>query len=109
MRSLMRRVVGFLAGVVVGQWLVFGGTLSPADLHSRASSAWEHGDYAGAVRLWSQAVSLQPGNPELHYRRGKALAAMGLRASALRADFAGLREPAGSDVGRRILGWRRLR
>jgi clan AA aspartic protease (TIGR02281 family) len=78
----MRRVFGFLAGVLVGQWLVFGGTLSPADLHGRASSAWEHGDYPEALRLWSQAVSLQPGNPELHYRRGKALAALGLRASA---------------------------
>jgi clan AA aspartic protease (TIGR02281 family) len=78
----MRRVVGFLAGVLVGQWLAFGGSLSPADLHGRAMSAWEHGDYPEALRLWSQAVNLQPGNPELHYRRGQALAAMGLRASA---------------------------
>ena len=78
----MRRVLGFLVGVLVGQWLVFGGTLSPADLHVRAMSAWEHRDYPEALRLWSQAVSLQPGNPELHYRRGQALAAMGLRASA---------------------------
>ena len=78
----MHRVLGFLVGVLVGQWLVFGGTLSPADLHVRAMSAWEHRDYPEALRLWSQAVSLQPGNPELHYRRGQALAAMGLRASA---------------------------
>ena len=78
----MRRVLGFLAGVLVGQWLVFGGTLSPADLHIRASSAWEQRDYPEALRLWSQAVSLQPGNAELHYLRGRALAALGLRASA---------------------------
>src|SRR6266404_2930188 len=65
----MRRVLGFLAGVLVGQWLVFGGALSPAALHIRASAAWEHRDYPEALRLWSQAVSLQPGNAELHYLR----------------------------------------
>ena len=78
----MRRILGFLAGVLVGQWLVFGGALSPADLHIRASAAWETRDYPEALRLWSQAVSLQPGNAELHYLRGRALAALGLRASA---------------------------
>src|SRR5262245_65374915 len=78
----MRRVLGFLAGVLVGQWLVFGGTLSPAELHIRASTAWEHRDYPEALRLWSQAVTLQPGNAELHYLRGRALAPLGLRASA---------------------------
>ena len=35
----MRRILGFLAGVLVGQWLVFGGALSPADLQIRASAA----------------------------------------------------------------------
>src|SRR6266705_1945341 len=40
------------------QWLVFGGALSPADLHIRAATVWEHHDYAEALRLWSQAVSL---------------------------------------------------
>ena len=78
----MRRIFGFLAGVVVGQWLVFGGALSPADLHSRAAVAWDHRDYPEALRLWSQAVTLQPGNAQFHYLRGRALAALGLRASA---------------------------
>src|SRR5689334_7430822 len=78
----MRRILGFLAGVLVGQWLVFGSALSPADLHTRAPAAWEHRDYPEALRLWSQAVPLQPGNTELHYLRGRALAALGLRASA---------------------------
>src|SRR5438552_13546076 len=64
------------------QWLVFGGALSPADLHIRAATAWGHHDYAEALRLWSQAVSLQPGNAELHYLRGRAPATLGLRASA---------------------------
>jgi len=80
--ACMRRVLGFLAGVVVGQWLVFGGTFSPADLHIRGTIAWEHRDYPEALRLWSQAVSLQPANAELHYLRGRALAALGLRTSA---------------------------
>ena len=78
----MRRVLSFVAGVLVGQWLVFGGALSPADLHIRASTAWERGDYPEALRLWSQAVNLQPANAELQYLRGRALAALGLRASA---------------------------
>src|SRR5688572_22510647 len=46
----MRRIFGFLAGVVVGQWLVFGSTLSPADLHSRAAAAYERRDYVEALR-----------------------------------------------------------
>ena len=78
----MRRVLGFVAGILVGQWLVFGSVVSPADLHARASAAWKHGDYPEALRLLSQAVSLQPGNAELQYLRGRALAALGLRASA---------------------------
>jgi clan AA aspartic protease (TIGR02281 family) len=78
----MRRVLSFVAGVLVGQWLVFGAALSPADLHIRASTAWERGDYPEALRLWSQAVNLQPANAELQYLRGRALAALGLRASA---------------------------
>src|ERR671924_1530164 len=78
----MRRVLSFVAGVLVGQWLVFGGALSPADLHIRASTAWERGEYPEALRLWSQAVNLQPANAELQYLRGRALAALGLRASA---------------------------
>src|SRR5947199_2253551 len=58
------------------------GCASPADLHIRAATAWEHHDYAEALRLWSRAVSLQPGNAELHYLRGRAPATLGLRASA---------------------------
>src|SRR6266850_1015146 len=53
-----------------------------ADGLRRASAAWKQRDYPEALRLWSQAVSLQPGNAELHYLRGRALAALGLRASA---------------------------
>jgi clan AA aspartic protease (TIGR02281 family) len=78
----MRRMLGFLAGVFVGQWLVFGAGASPAELHTRASSAWDHRDYVEALRLWSQAVGLQPANAELHYLRGRALAHLGLKASA---------------------------
>lgn len=94
MNDVMRRVAGFLAGVLVGQWLVFGAASSPADLHIRASAAWEQHDYVEALRLWSQAVALQPGNAELHHLRGRALAHLGLRASAADAyNTAVLLEP----------------
>jgi aspartyl protease family protein len=90
----MRRVLGFLAGVFVGQWLMFGAAGSPAELHIRASTAWDHHDYVEALRLWSQAVGLQPGNAELHYLRGHALAHLGLRTSAADAyNTAVLLEP----------------
>lgn len=78
----MRRVFGFLAGVIVGQWLVFGSVLSPADLHTRAVAAYERRDYVEALRLWSHAVSLQPAEARFHYLRGQVLAHLGLRTSA---------------------------
>ncbi|HEV8617097.1 MAG TPA: aspartyl protease family protein [Methylomirabilota bacterium] len=78
----MRRVLMFIVGVFVGQWLVFGGAPSPADLHARAAHAFEQRDYVEAMRLWSHAVSLQPDNPSFHYYRGAALAGLGLRLSA---------------------------
>jgi predicted aspartyl protease len=78
----MRRVFGFLTGVIVGQWLVFGSALSPADVHTRAAAAYERRDYVEALRLWSQAVSLQPADARFHYLRGQALAHLGLRNSA---------------------------
>jgi hypothetical protein len=78
----MRRALGFLIGVFVGQWLVFGGAPSPAGLHTRAAHAYEQRDYVEALRLWSHAVSLQPDNPSFHYFRGAALANLGLRLSA---------------------------
>jgi predicted aspartyl protease len=78
----MRRAFGFLAGVLVGQWLVFGSALSPADVHTRAAAAYERRDYVEALRLWSQAVSLQPAEARFHYLRGRALAHLGLRTSA---------------------------
>jgi predicted aspartyl protease len=78
----MRRVFGFLAGVLVGQWLVFGSALSPAEVHTRAKAAFERRDYVEALRLWSQAVALQPAEARFHYLRGQALAQLGLRTSA---------------------------
>ena len=78
----MRRVFGFLAGVVVGQWLVFGSALSPAEVHTRAAAAYERHDYVEALRLWSHAVTLQPAEARFHYLRGQALAHLGLRTSA---------------------------
>ena len=96
----MRRIFGFLAGVVVGQWLVFGSTLSPADLHSRAAVAYERRDYVEALRLWSQAVSLQPAEARFHYLRGQALANLGMRTSAADAFQVSLLLEPSSEVAR---------
>lgn len=96
----MRRIFGFLAGVVVGQWLVFGSTLSPADLHSRAAAAYDRRDYVEALRLWSQAVSLQPAEARFHYLRGQALANLGMRTSAADAFQVSLLLEPSSDVAR---------
>src|SRR2546428_11699056 len=63
------------------QWLVFGGALSPADLHLRAATACEHPDHAEALRLRRQAGHPQPGDAELHYPRGRAPARPGPRAA----------------------------
>ena len=96
----MRRIFGFLAGVVVGQWLVFGATLSPADLHSRAAAAYDRRDYVEALRVWSQAVSLQPAEARFHYLRGQALANLGMRTSAADAFQVSLLLEPSSDVAR---------
>jgi predicted aspartyl protease len=96
----MRRVFGFLAGVLVGQWLVFGSVWSPADLHTRAMAAFDRRDYVEALRLWSQAVSLQPAEARFHYLRGQALAHLGLRSSAADAFQVSLLLEPTADVAR---------
>ncbi|HUF93621.1 MAG TPA: aspartyl protease family protein, partial [Candidatus Limnocylindria bacterium] len=78
----MKRALIFVMGVFAGQWLVFGSVSSPAALHVKAQVAYEHRDYVEAMRLWSQAVSLQPDNAAFHYSRATALARLGLRLSA---------------------------
>jgi clan AA aspartic protease (TIGR02281 family) len=78
----MKRALIFVMGVFAGQWLVFGSLSSPAELHLKAQVAYEHRDYVEAMRLWSQAVSLQPDNAAFHYSRATALARLGLRLSA---------------------------
>ncbi|HEY7517176.1 MAG TPA: aspartyl protease family protein [Methylomirabilota bacterium] len=96
----MRRIFGFLAGVVVGQWLVFGSGLSPADIHSRAAAAYDRRDYVEALRLWSQAVALQPAEARFHYLRGQALAHLGMRTSAADAFQVSLLLEPTSDLAR---------
>lgn len=96
----MRRVFGFLGGVIVGQWLVFGGGSSPADVHTRALAAYERRDYVEALRLWSQAVSLQPADARFHYLRGQTLAHLGLRTSAADAFQVSLLLEPTADVAR---------
>ena len=99
----MRRALTFVIGVFVGQWLVFGGAPSPADLHSRAVHAFQRKDYVEAMRLWSHAVSLQPDNPTFQYFRGAALANLGLRLSAADAYQVTLFLDPPRDVARQAL------
>ena len=98
----MRRILTFVLGVLIGQWLVFGPLASPADYHIRAQRAWSGQDYLEAMQLWSHAVALQPADPNVHYLRGTALARLGLKISALDAfQMALLLEPP-PELARRI-------
>jgi predicted aspartyl protease len=81
----MRRVLTFVLGVMIGQWLVFGAAASPAEYHLRAQRAMEARDYLEAMQLWSQAAAMQPSEPTFHYYRGTALARLGLKVSAIDA------------------------
>jgi len=91
----MPRVLTFVLGVIIGQWLVFGAVASPADFHIRAQRAMQARDYLEAMQLWSQAAALQPSEPSFHYYRGVALARLGLRLSAVDSfQMALLLEPA---------------
>jgi clan AA aspartic protease (TIGR02281 family) len=85
MRVAMRRWMSLALGVLIGQWLAFSGTTSPADVHALGVLALERHDYAEAARIWSRAVSLQPDNPTFHYMRATALARLGHATSAVDA------------------------
>ena len=102
-RHAVRRILVFALGVLIGQWLTFGGTVSPADYHIRALRAWHGEDYLGAMQLWSHAVTLQPSDPTFHYLRGTALARLGLKVSALDAFQMALLLQPGPDLSRQIL------
>ena len=98
----MRRILTFVLGVVIGQWLAFGSAVSPADYHVRAERAWQDRDYVEALRLWSQAGTLQPADPQVHYLRGTALAQLGLRLSALDAFQTALQLEPSPNLARRV-------
>jgi clan AA aspartic protease (TIGR02281 family) len=66
-----------MVGILVGQWLAYGGVQSPAQFDSRAMSAFTRHDYVEAAQWWTRAVSLQPDNAVFHYLRGTALARLG--------------------------------
>jgi predicted aspartyl protease len=92
----------FVLGVIIGQWLAFSSSVSPADYHLRAERAWRDRDYVEALRLWSQAGTLQPADPQVHYLRGTALAQLGLRLSALEAFQTALRLDPSPGLARRV-------
>jgi predicted aspartyl protease len=98
----VRRILTFVLGVVVGQWLAFGSTVSPADYYARAERAMQDRDYVEALRLWSQAGTLQPADPQVHYLRGTALAQLGLRLSALDAFQTALQLEPSPGLARRV-------
>jgi predicted aspartyl protease len=99
----VRRFLTFALGLVIGQWLTFGSTVSPADYHARAQRAWQGEDYPQALRLWSHAVALQPADPAFHHLRGAALARLGLELSALDAFQTALLLEPSPTLTRRIL------
>src|SRR5215475_12370778 len=68
----VRHVLTLAVGILIGQWLAFSAVPSPADFDRRGMEAWERQDYAGALKILSQGVSLQPDNAVLHYRRAMA-------------------------------------
>jgi clan AA aspartic protease (TIGR02281 family) len=78
----MRRWLTLGIGVLMGQWLAFSGTTSPAETHSLGLVAFARADYAEAARMWSRAASLQPDNPTFHYLRATALVRLGHATSA---------------------------
>ncbi|MBI2202891.1 MAG: aspartyl protease family protein [Candidatus Rokubacteria bacterium] len=81
----MRSLISLTVGVLIGQWLVFSGTTSPANVRTLGMLAFERQDYAEAARIWSHAVTLEPDNATYHYLRGTALARLGHDSSAVDA------------------------
>src|SRR5256885_9749736 len=62
----MRRILGFLAGVLVGQWLGFGGALSPAAFPNRAPAPRGSPGLSRGFRPLGPAGSPQTGETALH-------------------------------------------
>jgi hypothetical protein len=99
----VQRMLTFVLGVAIGQWLAFGSAVSPAEYHVRAQRAWQGQDYVEALQLWSHAVALQPADPQVHYLRGTALARLGLKISALDAFHMALLLDPAPPLARRVL------
>jgi predicted aspartyl protease len=98
----MRRWLTLGVGVLVGQWLAYGGTQSPAQFDTLAMGAFTRHDYVEAAQLWTRAVSLQPDNAVFHYLRGTALARLGQRQSATDAYQLALMLEPPADVARLV-------
>jgi clan AA aspartic protease (TIGR02281 family) len=78
----MHRTLILIVGILIGQWLAFGGVESPADVYRLAREAGARADWIEAARQWSRAVSLQPDNAYFNYMRAAALARLGHRHAA---------------------------
>jgi predicted aspartyl protease len=53
----MARALAFVGGILVGQWLAFGGLLAPADVLERVARAVERGGEVESGGGWRRAVS----------------------------------------------------
>src|SRR5437762_5272597 len=78
----MRRCLVLFVGILIGQWLAFGGIESPASVNRLARESWSRGEWGEAARQWSRAVALQPDNAYFNYMRAAALARLGHRHAA---------------------------
>lgn len=105
----MRPVVALVLGILIGQWLAFGGVPSPANLYDLGMAATERHDDAEALRIWSRAVTVHPDNATFQFQRAEALAALGYRQSAAEAYRLALKlEPPHPLAGLAQEGLRRL-
>jgi predicted aspartyl protease len=87
----VRHLLAIVLGILIGQWLAFGGVPSAGNLYSLGMAAAERHDAAEALRIWSRAATLHPDNAAFHYRRAEALAALDHRQSAAEAYRLALR------------------
>jgi clan AA aspartic protease (TIGR02281 family) len=78
----VHRCLILFVGILIGQWLAFGATESPADVYRLGRQAWARSDWNESVRQWSRAVSMQPDNAYFNYMRAASLARLGHRHAA---------------------------
>src|SRR2546422_9652561 len=69
-RINMRRCLTLVVGILIGQWLTFGATPSPADLYSVGLAARERRGCPQRLPGGGHEARLQPRHPGLHLSGG---------------------------------------